>query len=133
MTVQDTLVDVEVEGPEDVDWSDRLFVPLNSEPYWWFADGSKTWELRGVNDQFNERKVRVGRAVELRRGYSTDDSLWGVITGVRFFESVDEIIETFEYEKVRPDASEEEFRESVADLLDGYDSFIAFGVEIYER
>lgn len=63
--------------------SDRLFVPLATEPYRWFESGQKTWELRVLRRQFNLMSVRVGRRVELRRGYSTGDSLWGEITAVQ--------------------------------------------------
>jgi len=113
-----------------LDRADRLFVPLNTKHYRAFADGSKTWELRGVNNQFNENTVRVGRTVELRRGYSTDDSLWGVIRAVETFSSVDALVEGFPYEHILPGADEAEFRASVSDLLDQYDEFIVFGVTI---
>jgi hypothetical protein len=64
------------------DMSDRLFVPLASDPFRWFASGDKTWELRAMRGQYNAKNVRVGRRVELRRGYSTPDSLWGTIEAV---------------------------------------------------
>jgi hypothetical protein len=59
--------------------ADRLFVPLAEQPYRWFASGHKTWELRAKRGQFTEQHIDLGRRVELRRGYSTPDSLWGVI------------------------------------------------------
>lgn len=70
---------------------DRLFVPLASAPFQWFGDGRKLWELRAMRGQFTPKHVREGRRVELRRGYSTGDSLWGTIaeiveaTGIRQF------------------------------------------------
>ena len=59
--------------------SDRLFVPLAERPYRWFESGLKTWELRTMGRRFNARHIRIGRVVELRRGYSTPDSLWGTV------------------------------------------------------
>ncbi len=115
-----------------IDVTDRLFVPLKGEFYRAFESGAKTWELRGVNDQFNPDTVRVGRSVELRRGYSTDDSLWGVVTAVRTFETPDEIIETFPYEQIRPGADPAELRDSIATLLGKYDEFIAFEVTLVD-
>jgi hypothetical protein len=47
----------------------RLFVPLNTRWHSLFKSGEKTWELRGIDDRFNESTVWFGREVELRRGY----------------------------------------------------------------
>lgn len=71
--------------PED---ADRLFVPMNTDPWTWFRDGIKTWELRRMRGQFTTKHVRTGRRVELRRGYSTPDSLWGTIAEYRVFDSI---------------------------------------------
>ena len=49
--------------------SDRLFVPLNKEWYNLFLAGKKKWEIRGYSSRFNEKTVKVGRDVELRKGY----------------------------------------------------------------
>ena len=51
--------------------SDRLFVPLNKEWYNLFLAGKKKWEIRGYSSRFNEKTVKVGRDVELRKGYMT--------------------------------------------------------------
>jgi len=48
---------------------DRLFVPLNKEWYNLFAAGKKKWEIRGYGPRFNEKTVKEGRLVELRKGY----------------------------------------------------------------
>lgn len=114
--------------PADINRDDRLFTPLESRHYFAFDDGGKTWELRGVNNLFHLESVKLGRSVELRRGYSTDDSIWGIITGIRKFRSVDAIVADFPIEKIRPGTTEEEFRDSVADLLGKYETFIAFEV-----
>lgn len=63
--------------------ADRLFVALKTEPFQWFADGRKLWELRRTGPRFNSRTVRLGRPVELRRGYSIGESLWGVVEKVQ--------------------------------------------------
>lgn len=46
-----------------------LFVPLKTEPFEAFADGSKTDELRRYGPRWNENTCRVGRAVLLSHGY----------------------------------------------------------------
>ena len=109
--------------------SDRLFVPLKTEHYRNFERGEKEWELRGVNNQFNAETVTVGRRVELRRGYSTDDSIWGEIADVEVFDSVEAVADTIPHQLILPGASREEFLRSATGLLDGYDQFIAFRVD----
>ena len=61
---------------------DRLFVPLNKHWYDLFKSGDKKWEIRGISGQFNEKTVRVGRNVELRRGYAKEGAIWGKIVEV---------------------------------------------------
>lgn len=104
---------------------DRLFVPLNSGHWYAFEAGSKTVELRGVNDQFNRDTIRVGRPVELRRGYSTSDSLWGIIESREFYESV-ESVES--HDAILPGATREEFLRSARDLLGDYDEYVTIGI-----
>lgn len=107
---------------------DRLFVALNTRPYRDFERGAKTWELRGVNDQFNRDTVYPGRLAELRRGYSTDDSLWGQITAVETFSMLSEIPVRIDHETIQPGATHTEFLDTVASLLGDYDEWIAFRV-----
>lgn len=57
--------------------SDRLFVPLASEPFWRFAWAGKSVEVRQARGRWNRRNVREGRPVMLRRGYSTGDEIEG--------------------------------------------------------
>ena len=61
---------------------DRLFVPLNKHWYDLFPEGKKKWEIRGLSNQFNRQTVRVGRDVELRRGYVKEGAIWGKIVEV---------------------------------------------------
>lgn len=102
---------------------DRLFVPLHSEHFYAFGYRGKTWELRGVNDQFNDDTVRVGRPVELRRGYNTPDSLWGEIANKRHHDTLEEIDY---YDEITPGASREAFLKSARALLADYDHYLAF-------
>lgn len=112
-----------------VDSTDRLFVPLNTEPYRSFERGEKEWELRGVNNQFNSETVTEGRTVELRRGYSTDDSLWGVIVEVRVFDSLTAVADELDYTLITPGASRRGFLNSASELVGEYNAFIVFRVE----
>jgi hypothetical protein len=64
-----------------------LFVPLKSEYFNAFRDGSKTTEYRPYGPRWNERTCLVGRSVVLSRGYGKRDRLRGVVSG--FFVSED--------------------------------------------
>lgn len=108
----------------------RLFVPLNGEHYENFASGEKDTELRGYSDQYNMKTVYPGRTVELRRGYSTGDSLWGVIAHVNHFEHLSNIPEEMDHRRILPDSTKEEFLDSASRLLNGYSTYIAFKVRI---
>lgn len=111
---------------------DRLFAPLNTKPFRQFESGDKKWELRGVNDRFNRDTVYKGRAVELRRGYNTGDSIWGWITDVRTFKSLETLVEALDYKEISPDVdSEEEFIKRIEEEVfedQDYDEYIAFEV-----
>jgi hypothetical protein len=85
----------------------RLFVPLANEPFRWFADGQKRWELRRYGRQYTERNVWVGRRVELRRGYSTDESLRGVIVETMRSASIRELFGRVDYKTILPTAESE--------------------------
>ena len=67
---------------------DRLFVPLNKHWYDLFANGKKKWEIRGVGPLFNPGTVRVGKDVELRRGYAKEGAIWGKIVEVHVVSTV---------------------------------------------
>lgn len=83
---------------------DRLFVPLKTEPYEWFQSGKKHWELRQRRGGFRFGAY-VGRRVELRRGYSTEDALWGSITDVEVANTIDEMFAKVWYKRVLPTAT----------------------------
>jgi hypothetical protein len=97
----------------------RLFVPLATEPFRWFEGGQKCWELRRYGRQYTERNVRVGRQVELRRGYSSDESLWGVIVETRRADSVDDFFRKVDYRTVVPDARSETQAIEIANAILG--------------
>jgi len=113
----------------------RLFVPLASEPFRWFADGQKRWELRRYGRQYTERNVWVGRRVELRRGYSTDESLRGVIVETMRSASIRELFAKVDYKTIVPTADSEaeaiEIANKILGIPDGSQGPVfAFRVEI---
>lgn len=87
---------------------DRLFVPLSSNPYDWFEGGKKEWELRKYGRQYNELHVRVGRLVELSKGYSSKNRLWGLITDIIRGKNLEEIFAQVHYTKILPEAISKE-------------------------
>lgn len=109
---------------------DRLFVPLNSEPWRAFERGEKGAEFRGVNNQYNRDTVYEGRTVELRRGYSTDDSLWGTITDVTVDDHLGDLVEQY-YEQLNyGDRTKGEVAYSANQLVGNYEEYIVFAVEL---
>lgn len=60
-----------------------LFIPLKTEYYRAFENGSKRHEYRLYGRRWNEKVCVFGRAVILSRGYSTPDRLSGTITSFR--------------------------------------------------
>lgn len=86
--------------------SDRLFVPLSAEPYEWFINGQKRWELRKYGRQYTEKHVWLNRRVELRYGYSNPNrSLWGTILAVHFADNLQEFFDQVFYKQVIPVAN----------------------------
>lgn len=57
-----------------------LFIPLMSQYYEAFLDGSKDTEYRPYGPVWNERNCPVGRAVTLSKGYGKKHRLSGVVT-----------------------------------------------------
>lgn len=116
---------------ETSEWPGRLFVPLKSEHWFAFQSYEKDIELRGINNQFNAETVQIGRHAELRRGYSTDDQLWGKIREVWVFDDIESIPQALDHERILPGSTEAAFIENATDLLGDYDQFIPFHVEVY--
>lgn len=107
----------------------RLFVPLNSEPWRAFDREEKCAEFRGVNNQFNPETVVEGRAVELRRGYSTEDSLWGVISKVEVGSHLGDLVEEWYEELEYGDRNLGEIVHSVNQQVGNYDQYIVFEID----
>jgi len=62
-----------------------LFLPLKTEFFNAFKDGTKTHEYRRHGRQFTKKNWFPGRRVNLRRGYSTNDNLYGTVTSFKVF------------------------------------------------
>jgi hypothetical protein len=86
----------------------RLFVPLARDPFRWFVDGRKKWELRRYGRQYTPENVPVGRRVELRLGYSTKESLWGTVVEVLLASNISVFFSKIDYKIVIPSASSRE-------------------------
>ncbi|MCK5444703.1 MAG: hypothetical protein KAI73_03715 [Rhodospirillaceae bacterium] len=56
-----------------------LFIPLCSEPYEAFENGTKRDELRQYGPRWNEKTCPVGRRVVLSKGYGKKNRLSGTI------------------------------------------------------
>lgn len=110
--------------------TDRLFVPLNSGPWHAFDRGEKTAEFRGVNNQFNPDTVYEGRTVELRRGYSTDDSLWGTITDVDVDDRLGTLVQKHEESLRHSGKSLAQVAYSATELVGDYEEYIVFEVDL---
>jgi ASC-1-like (ASCH) protein len=82
----------------------RLFVPLSTEPFNEFANGSKTYELRVYGRQWTEKHVWSGRDVELRRGYSVGQSIHGTIGDVAVG-PLRTLFSSIGFEQIAPSAS----------------------------
>lgn len=84
---------------------DRLFVPLAADPFRWFCSGRKNWELRKLGRQYTPVHVRLGRGVELRRGYSDRDAaLWGQIIAVVQANSIQAFFAEVPWSSVLPES-----------------------------
>jgi hypothetical protein len=87
---------------------DRLFVPLATQPFVWFSSGQKKWELRRFGRQYTPKHVRVGRRVELRRGYGGREVIWGKVLDVVEADGVDDFFNKVNYKEVVPVANSRE-------------------------
>jgi hypothetical protein len=108
---------------------DRLFVPLNKHWYDMFKSGAKEWEVRGLCSRFNRQTVRVGRLVELRRGYMKEGALWGriineFITDNIYNIPIDIAVKTF------PISSDSPLWEEILKYNLKYSEFIVFKIEL---
>lgn len=132
MVGQNTTIDPCTVSRADIDKNNRVFVPLKDEYYTAFVDGEKSWELRGISPQYNEETIQIGRTVEIRKGYSTGDSKWGVITNYEIFESVADIADTPLFTQILPGVTRDKFIADVTNLVSDYDAYIAFEIGFVE-
>lgn len=108
---------------------DRLFVPLNKHWYDLFANGKKKWEIRGVGPLFNPGTVRVGRDVELRRGYAKEGAIWGKIVEVHIVSTVYiPIINVLE--ELFPIPKSSPLWDEIQEYNAKYSKFIVFKIEV---
>jgi hypothetical protein len=85
-----------------------LFVPLANQPFAWFRSGRKRWELRRFGRQYTLEHVRVGRRVELRRGYRGPDALWGEILDIMLANGLEDFFSKVYFKEVVPIAESRE-------------------------
>ena len=108
---------------------DRLFVPLNKHWYDLFANGKKKWEIRGVGPLFNPGTVRVGKDVELRRGYAKEGAIWGKIVEVHIVSTVYiPIINVLE--ELFPIPKSSPLWDEIQEYNAKYSKFIVFKIEV---
>ena len=58
-----------------------LFIPLRTEYYEAFCNGSKTVEYRKYGPLWNEERCAIGRLVTLSKGYGTKNRRQGIVVG----------------------------------------------------
>ena len=108
---------------------DRLFVPLKNKAFYWFRDCGKTYEIRAYGQRWNEKHVRKGRSVELRRGYNTKDRINGKI-GKVFVGTLNDIFLKINHKKIIPPAeSSREAITIVKQIMKHKSKFIAFEIK----
>lgn len=60
-----------------------LFIPLNTEYYNAFADGTKTDEYRRYGPRWNEKTCFIGRDVILSKGYGKQSRMTGTVVSFK--------------------------------------------------
>jgi len=114
--------------------SNRLFVPLATEPFVWFESGNKSWELRKYGRQFTEKTVYEGRRVELRCGYSDPNrSIWGTISKVEKSKTIEDFFTEIDFSIVIPVAQSNFHAIQIAKTILGINDnneFIFLGFEV---
>lgn len=73
-----------------------LFIPLKSEFFEAFCDGSKDTEFRLYGPRWNERTCPLGRPVTISKGYGVKHRRTGLVIG---FETSDEPTKTEAWRK----------------------------------
>lgn len=83
-----------------------------------------------MKGQYNSVNLCVGKRVELRRGYNTNDKIWGIIEDVKVFDNVDELLGEIQYNLIIPDAdAKKNVKELLTDFADIDNKLIAFKIK----
>ena len=109
---------------------DRLFVPLQAEPYEDFKYNGKTYELRGCSRNYKQEFVYTGRRAELRKGYS-GESIWGKIGDVVVANTLKGIFDKIDFKKIEPRANtKKQAIEEIIKQMGKKEKYIAFEVKL---
>ncbi|TWA71947.1 hypothetical protein FBZ84_101214 [Azospirillum baldaniorum] len=81
-----------------------MFVPLATNPYRWFEQGLKRWELRRVGGQWQPKHCVYGRPATLSRGYSTPDRMPAMVGIYAVFDTMEEAMTVVDYRLIIPTA-----------------------------
>ena len=60
-----------------------LFIPLYTEFYEQFENGTKTIEYRNYGPRWNEKTCLIGRPVVISKGYGKKNRLKGIVTNFK--------------------------------------------------
>lgn len=112
--------------------TNRLFVPLNTKWYELFKLGKKTVEIRGESNRFNWNTVKVGRKVELRRGYAKKGALWGTITNIWIDRHIYDLPKEVLKKALPIPQSDKKVWKEIDEYNTKYGKFIAFEVKLDE-
>lgn len=114
----------------------RFFLPLARDPYHWFKNSNKQWELRRSRGRFNLKQIYLERRVELRYGYGTSQPpLWGQIIEIKEFTSIKEVFQYINPQNIIPIAASANEAEKIAAKIIGIDPnskvpLIAFRIKL---
>ena len=87
--------------------------------------------MRGYSPRFNEKTVKVGRSVELRKGYMKEGAIWGVITELHITNNVYELPLKV-IEELFPIPPSSPLWEYIQWYNAKYNKFIVFKIEVKE-
>jgi hypothetical protein len=82
-----------------------LIVSVLPEPFHWFAEGERCWEVRRCGRDFTERDVLPDRPVEIRRAHRGSEVLKGTIVEVLPVGDLASIFERVSYSDIIPVAA----------------------------
>lgn len=106
----------------------RLFMPVQAKWHELYENRVKKWELRGVDEKFNDRTIFPGRRVEIRRGFN-HDPLWGTIENKIIVNKIEDIPSDI-YEQTIPESVRETSEEFLSEYKAKHNKFIVFKIAI---